>query len=255
MRKSTSQAAGGDMRAHAIGAGVPNGAAQQRVRTCGTYPTDLQTLADWWGARVLQTVALEATGVSWRPRFEACAACGRPCGWISAASITRGLGRKSVLLACQWMQPLHRAGRRPASWRPAADLVAWRPLWRQRAPAMPARAHILRRPGVGRVAVPGMREAIAQTMGPRWGPTCARGPMPPFCSGLGRAPTHDIAGGQGLQRRPRNHRRRAPHAFRMAAQAVTRSPCACGACSRRRTGRRGPAPALVATAHQSARPV
>src|SRR5262249_50654621 len=52
---------------------------------------------------------------------------------------------------------------------------------------------------------------------------------------------------------PKRHR--AAHAFRMAAQAVLRSHCACGAFSRRLQGRLGPAPALVATAPKIARTV
>jgi hypothetical protein len=47
----------------------------------------------------------------------------------------------------------------------------------------------------------------------------------------------------------------AAQAFRMAAQSVLRSHCACGACSRRLKGRLGPAQALGATAHKIARTV
>jgi hypothetical protein len=50
-------------------------------------------------------------------------------------------------------------------------------------------------------------------------------------------------------------RNRAAQAFRMAAQPVLRADCALGAFSRRLKGRRGPAQALVATAHNMARTV
>jgi transposase len=66
---------------------------------------------------------------------------------------------------------------------------------------------------------------------------------------------HALSGGQGRKSRPRKNRRRAAQALRMAAQSVLRADCAFGACYRRRKGPRGPAPALVATAHKIARTV
>lgn len=74
-----------------------------------------------------------------------------------------------------------------------------------------------------------------------------------FCSWLGLAPKHDISGGKVLKSRTMKHRNRAAQAFRMAAQSVIRCPCAFGAFYRRLQGRLGPAQALVATAHKSAR--
>jgi hypothetical protein len=71
MRKLPSQAAGVDMGVHAIVACVPDGDDQQIVRTFGTYPADLQTLADWLVDRGIQTVAMASTGVYGMPLFEA----------------------------------------------------------------------------------------------------------------------------------------------------------------------------------------
>ena len=70
-RTITAQAAGVDLGAHAIVACVPDGEDQQRVRPCGTYTADRQTLADWFVDRGMQTVAMASTGVSWMPLFEA----------------------------------------------------------------------------------------------------------------------------------------------------------------------------------------
>jgi hypothetical protein len=58
------------MGAHASVACVPDGEAQQIVRTCGTYPAALQTLAGWFVDRGMQTVAMDSTGVSWLPLFK-----------------------------------------------------------------------------------------------------------------------------------------------------------------------------------------
>ena len=63
MRQVTPPAAGVAIGAHEMVACVPDGDAQQSVRTCGTYPAALQALADWLVARGLETVARESTGV------------------------------------------------------------------------------------------------------------------------------------------------------------------------------------------------
>jgi len=71
MRKITAHAAGVDIGAHEIVACVPDGEDQQIVRTFGTSTADLQTLADWFVDRGMQTVAMASTGVYWIPLFEA----------------------------------------------------------------------------------------------------------------------------------------------------------------------------------------
>ena len=70
MRKITSQAAGVDIGAHEIVACVPDGEDHQIVRTFGTYTAELQTLANRFVDRGIQTVAMESTGVYWMPLFE-----------------------------------------------------------------------------------------------------------------------------------------------------------------------------------------
>lgn len=70
MRTITAQAAGVDIGAHESVACVPDGDDQQIVRTFGTSPADLQTLADGCVDRGIQTVAMESTGVSGMPLFE-----------------------------------------------------------------------------------------------------------------------------------------------------------------------------------------
>jgi hypothetical protein len=124
------------------------------------------------------------------------------------------------------------------------------------APAVNTRAHILRITGGDLVAVHGMRDSIAQTIVAEIGTDMRKWPDDKhFCSWLGLAPKNDISGGKGRQSRTLKNRTRAPPAFRLAAQSVSRSPCAFGAFSRRLKGRLGPAQALVATAHKMARTV
>ena len=399
MHKGTPHAAGVDIGAQEMVAGVPDGADQQIVRTCGTSPAELHLLADWLVDRGLQTVAMASTGVYWIPLFEAWEARGRHCCLIWARSITRVPGRQSDVVDCPWLQTVHRSGVLAASFRPEADFVARRTLLRHRAqllehraphllpmqkallqmniplsqarsdvtgttglqiiraivagerdpqrlaalrhyrckkeaaeialaltgtwradqlfvrspalelcdfstvqlsacdaqientfsvipprfasspeeaasvqaptplrgqanspsknaPAVNTRAHILRRTGVDLVAVHGISASLAQTIIAAIGTDMSKwADEKPFCSWRGLAPKNALSGGTVRKSRTLKHRHRATQAFRMAAQSVSRSPWALGACSRRMQGRLGPAQALVATAHKIARTV
>ena len=146
MRQVNPHAAGVDIGAHEMMACVPDGDDQQIVRVFGTYTVDLETLADWFIDRGIQTVAMESTGVYWIPLFETLEARGLQCCLISAASIKRVPGRKSDVLDCQWIQTLHSYGLLSASFRPDADFVALRTLLRHRAQLLQHRApHVLHR--------------------------------------------------------------------------------------------------------------
>jgi hypothetical protein len=124
------------------------------------------------------------------------------------------------------------------------------------APAVNTRAHLLRITGVDLVAVQGLSASLAQTIVAEIGTDMRKwADAKHLGSWLGLAPKQAIAGGKVRQSRPRKHCHRATHAVRMAAQSVSRSPCALGAFSRRLQGRRGPAQARVATAHTLARTV
>jgi transposase len=146
MRKINPHAAGVDIGAHEIMACVPDGDDQQIVRAFGTYTADLDAWADWFVDRGILTVAMESTGVYWRPLFETLEARGLHCCLISAQAIKHVPGRKSDVLDCQWIQTLHRYGLLKASFHPDADLVARRTLLRHRAQLIQHRApHVLHR--------------------------------------------------------------------------------------------------------------
>jgi hypothetical protein len=63
MCKIPPHAAGVDIGAHDIMVCVPDGDDQHIVRAFGTYPADLDALADWLVDRGIRTVAIESTGV------------------------------------------------------------------------------------------------------------------------------------------------------------------------------------------------
>jgi transposase len=109
---------------------------------------------------------------------------------------------------------------------------------------------------VALVAGHGLSDAMAQTLLAESGTAMSQGPTEKhFGAWRGLAPKKDSSGGTVRKSRTMNQRHRAAQAFRRAAHAVIRSHCALGAFSRRLQGRLGPAQALVATAHKSARTV
>jgi transposase len=107
MRKINPHAAGVDIGAHEIMAGVPDGDDQHIVRAFGTYPAALDAVAAWFVDRGILTVAMESTGVYWLPLFETLEARGCHCGLRSAQAMKHVPGRKSDVLDGQWMHTLH----------------------------------------------------------------------------------------------------------------------------------------------------
>jgi transposase len=124
------------------------------------------------------------------------------------------------------------------------------------APAFNARVHYARLTGVDLVAVTGLSAATVQTIISEIGTDMSRFPTAKqFCAWLGLAPRNDISGGKILRSRTSKVVSRANQAFRMAAQAVSRTDTAFGAYYRSMRARKGPQQAIVATAHKIARTV
>jgi hypothetical protein len=164
-------AAGGDIGAHALRAGVPGGDAPQLVRALGTSTADLDALADGVIDRGSQPGALESPGVYGMPLFATRAARGRPCWLISAPAIPPGPGRQSAGRDGQWRPTLPSYGLFKAAWRPEAERVALRTLLRPRAPLLQPRApHLLPRQQarwqMPRPLSPALRNGLGAT-GPR----------------------------------------------------------------------------------------
>lgn len=124
------------------------------------------------------------------------------------------------------------------------------------APAFNARAHYARLIGVDLVAVTGLSASTVQTIISEIGTDMSRFPtVKQFCSWLGLVPRNDISGGKVLRSRTGKVVSRANQAFRMAAQAVSRTDTQFGAYYRAMRARKGPQQAIVATAHKLARTV
>ncbi len=75
---------------------------------------------------------MESTGVYWIPLYARLEACGMTGCLVNAQATKNGSGRKTDVLACQWIQQLHRDGFLAASFRPPAAICVLRSSVRQR---------------------------------------------------------------------------------------------------------------------------
>jgi transposase len=92
------------------------------------------------------------------------------------------------------------------------------------APVYDARGLLYQLTGVDLVAIPGLNASTVQTILSEIGLDLRKWPTAKaFCSWLGLAPHHEISGGKILRWSTLKTRNRAGQAFRLAAQAVSRS--------------------------------
>lgn len=121
-------------------------------------------------------------------------------------------------------------------------------------PAYDARTLLYRITGVDLVAIFGLNALSVQKILSETGTDMNCFPSEKhFCSWLTLAPHNDISGGKVLRSRTFHTGNRAGQAFRLAAQAVSRSQNGFGAYYRHMRVRVGPQQAIVATAHKMAR--
>ena len=123
------------------------------------------------------------------------------------------------------------------------------------APSYEARTLLYRLVGVDLCAISGMNAITVQQALSETGTDMSKWRTDKqFCAWLRLAPANDISGGRVLRSRTLKTRNRATQAFRLAAQAVSRSAhSAFGAFYRRMKARLGPEKAMTATAHKIAR--
>ena len=124
------------------------------------------------------------------------------------------------------------------------------------APAYDGRSWLYQLLGIDLVAVNGLNEVTAPIIISEIGTDMRRWPDEKhFCSWLGWAPHNDMSGGKLVRSRTLKTHNRAGQAFRLAAQAVSKTETAYGAFFRRMRAMHGPKKAIVATAHKIARAV
>jgi transposase len=108
------------------------GRVHQEVRTFGAMTADLLALSDWLAEHGVTQVAMESTGVYWKPVFNILE--GRfPVLLVNAQHVKQVPGRKTDVRDCQWIAQLLQHGLLRPSFVPPAPIRELRDLTRQRA--------------------------------------------------------------------------------------------------------------------------
>jgi transposase len=122
----------------------PDGKATNEARTFGTMTAELLALADWLEARGARQVAMESTGVSWKPvfyvlegRFEVMV--------VNARHIKNVPGRKTDVKDAEWVAQLLQHGLLRPSFIPPPPVRELRDLTRQRAQLVRDRVTVVNR--------------------------------------------------------------------------------------------------------------
>jgi transposase len=109
----------------------PDGTTKRVVRTFGTMTADLLALSDWLSGQQVTYVAMESTGVLWRPIFnvleEGCSLL-----LVNAQHIKTLPGRKTDVKDSEWIADLLRHGLLPPSFIPPPAIRVLRDLTRYR---------------------------------------------------------------------------------------------------------------------------
>jgi len=125
---------------------------------------------------------------------------------------------------------------------------------RSNKPSFDLHSHLYRITGVDFTTIDGLDVVTVQTIISEVGLDPSKfKTVKHFCSWLGLCPGCRITGGKVKSSQTRQVKNRAANAFRLAAQAVSRSQTAIGAFYRRIKARSGAPKAITATAHKIAR--
>lgn len=122
----------------------PDQQAEDLVRTFGTMTGDLLELADWLAAHAVVHVAMESTGVYWKPVFHLLEDRFKVL-LVNAQHIKQVPGRKTDVKDCQWIAQLLQHGLLRASFIPPQPIRELRDLTRQRSQLVGERASVSNR--------------------------------------------------------------------------------------------------------------
>lgn len=109
----------------------PEGAVSSQVRTFGTMTTDLLALSDWLEAEAVHHVAMESTGVYWKPVFNILEGNFRVI-LVNAQRLKHVPGRKTDIKDAEWIAQLLQYGLLSPSFIPPPEIRRLRDLTRQR---------------------------------------------------------------------------------------------------------------------------
>jgi transposase len=109
----------------------PNGRVHSETRHWGTMTQDLQAMADWLANGGVTHVAMESTGVFWKPIFNILESCFTVL-LVNARHLKQVPGRKSDVRDCQWIAQLLQCGLLKGSFIPPRAQRELRDLTRHR---------------------------------------------------------------------------------------------------------------------------
>lgn len=120
------------------------GRPQQEIRTFGTSTVELLALRDWLAGHGVTQVAMEATGVFWKPVYYVLE---QDFGVIlvNAAHVKQVPGRKTDVADCAWLAQLLEHGLLRASFVPPRPIRELRDLTRLRKSLIQDRARVINR--------------------------------------------------------------------------------------------------------------
>jgi transposase len=122
----------------------PAGEVDQEVRSFGTMTDELMALSDWLASRGVAHVAMESTGVYWKPIFNLLEARFAVM-LVNAQHIKQVPGRKTDVKDCQWIAQLLQYGLLRPSFIPPPPIRELRDLTRQRTQLIRERAGVSNR--------------------------------------------------------------------------------------------------------------
>ena len=108
---------------------APNGGREQIIRTFGTMTADLLALRDWLLAHGVTQLAMESTGVYWKPIYYALED-ELTVLLVNARHVKNVPGRKTDVSDCAWIAQLLEHGLLRASFVPPAPIRELRDLTR-----------------------------------------------------------------------------------------------------------------------------
>jgi transposase len=111
---------------------LPGGELQEEVRKFRTVTADLLAMSDWLREGGATVVAMESTGVYWKPIWNLLEGQMEVL-LVNARHIKQVPGRKTDVKDCQWIAQLLQHGLLRASFVPPAPVREWRDLTRHRA--------------------------------------------------------------------------------------------------------------------------
>lgn len=110
----------------------PDGTLHKQIREFPTFSQDLEALANWLQSVNPELVAMESTGIYWKPVYEALESVDIVPWLVNAYHIKKVPGRKSDVQDSEWLAELARCGLLKASFVPPKDFRQLRLLTRYR---------------------------------------------------------------------------------------------------------------------------